>query len=1252
VRQQLQGTANLRRFDDIATKPVPDAAGDAVETNGSQVSMLRLLEDKSPAGIPLYYCTDPYEDSSCPELVLPYYTEGVVASNKPNPIRAMARFERHGYAPEAILQHEACAYKVDTRWRKESPYDTGVLGALAFVGETDVVQVPFDSSYLAGQSSTTYFACRGWFKFGDTTAKRTLFCMSDWSNSQNINFLVYVEGGRLKALFMDGGNGRLYQTDRAPIKKGAWHYLEFCTVPGFKLFIDGVEEATSFTNLGSGGVSLPATSDDLLIGDVPENLRSDYKPFNGTMTDIEVVSNASSTSAFHTTDYRPPSTRVTASTETRLLLAMTEGEDARLANAGTVGGYATIKSHPFVLVAHNLGKALDGQPPSLENFNEKLYISTGQGAPQVYDGESSRRMGIVPPSYAPEIEYNQTPIWDSDAPQYAGTNDADNAESNGSLRLTGNHYIRIPYTAGRGFNLFGTNKPDETTGDHRDTGMWWFWIKPARLDKKMVLMGKNFGQQSGNYWIELIPNADGTALKVRVAWWDVEKGGIKYFETAPGGGGGEYPIDDTSKWWFIFVVISFGAAAGSREDQIRLIGESGSTGSGLHIYNTPGTTLTTSGDLDDTDRPDDSPGDILIGYSDICLLDKTYHPFEGLIAEVRAANDDNRDTTHITNISGPSASHSHIMKAKPNDLTYETAGGALSAASGTTEHQTADWVYNINEGQGTTLEDKFVTSPIDATVETIDALPVQVGLHRFRVTFYDPDTGIESDPGPEASYELRDPKPAEIPSENWFVLRGIPISTDTRKRIYRRIYKTAANGSTFYLAAELKDNEATSVVIDIKDSVLVSQPTMPSSNGFPPFYNVAAATQDRFFIAKNDVRREEGSAGVLYSEAFTPEYIPATNLIPLDSPRGSNVKAIATIFGQVVFFLDEALFVATDTGAGFTVSIVETDAGCLSPRGVVSARRSLFRPAENGIYGFNGTADYLYSKNIQRPLGTWAQLDPDFFGDITGVHWRERGQVIWLVKRASDSRARTRLALDLNVGVSVDQGPHVWTVSDGPELASLLVMRAPDGTTELWGGDHLGFVWRLDSGERDGPRDGFGDVAGAVAAGSSQTKVVTTSSSLDTIQDGHRGEILEVVNDDGEVATARIRSNDASTFYLDEPLPFTPAANARWEVGAVERWFRTGFIPWGPQEEKHLWGHLHLTFEPIVGGVLKVYAWVDFDETTRYDVAQVDMHTGWAQIPLYKEVPRGKFLRLEFRSRQPFVLYDYTVGERRSGPGR
>jgi hypothetical protein len=371
------------------------------------------------------------------------------------------------------------------------------------------------------------------------------------------------------------------------------------------------------------------------------------------------------------------------------------------------------------------------------------------------------------------------------------------------------------------------------------------------------------------------------------------------------------------------------------------------------------------------------------------------------------------------------------------------------------------------------------------------------------------------------------------------------------------------------------------------------------------------------------------------------------------------VVSIMAIYGQVVFFMTDSMWVSSEGASGITVRVVESDAGCVSPLGAVSARRAIYRPGEQGIYAFNGVSDHFRGDPVAPPLGTWAKVDPRFFGAINGVYWRERNQIIWAVRKTGDPRIRTRLALNLGVGVDQDTQPNVYTLSDGPDISSLGVVEDYLGLRRLLGSDYLGNIYELDRGDIDGPSIDNGSVTGTASTSATTLIVPVTETDLDVAGAGHRGELLRVVAANGRESTAHITSNTASQFTLAEALAFTPASGDSWDIGTFRRSWRTGFLPYGWQDEKKRWGWLFASFEPRIQGLLRVRAWVDFDETKTYLVDEVAMNTGWTAISLFgadktggQRVPRGKFLQLEFSCRHPFALYDYTLGERRSGPGR
>jgi len=1272
-RQVVEDTAEIRLWEDIAPKPMPDAEGDLVETtNGSQIGAIKILDDRGPAKTPLYYCLDPYEDNTAPGLTLPVWVDGLEPDDQDNPGRSIIKFETPSLGTSQILIHHSNGYRIDPRWRPDSPYE-GDKGCLAFLDDDDFVSIPFDSSLREGSSATQYFAIRGWFKFDKTSGKRVLAFLGSWTSPGDVAYMVYTEAGRLKVSFAKTGNGTLYSTVNAPLEKDRWHYIEFTASPSFALFIDGVKEATTSTPIGGGGSAIPSVTDDILIGNVAEIHRNDYEPFSGQMADFEIVSNASSTSAFHTADYLSPSSRVSASTETKVLFPFNDGEDAIAFNQGSLGESQNgkVESFPFVPVMTGIGVPDDERPPSGVLFNERLYLCTGNGPPVVYDGKTSRRMGIVPPGYKSDVEAVTTSLWSTDAPAFVtGTHDQDDPEVNFSAVFKGQQQLRIGYVSTYGLDLSGNTKDGDsgtTSGARGDAGAFEAWFKPSRLDRKMTFMGKNWTKNSGNYWIVLIPNSDGNALKVRFGWWDLNAKAERWFETD------NYPINSTSTWFYLLVSTVFGRASGSRYDYVVM---ASSPGGALNIWQeggAAGNALVYSADHPSSDdNPDDTGGDVLWGNSGITVADKSFFGFEGLIHSVRQVTDTDRDVNHphtppmttAPTVNFPRDPGSSTADFKEPLGTSRWNNGASTNFYSAGRYQTAAYVFRLNEGEGTSPEDFNTANPLTGSLESVQSIPTIAGKHRFRVTFYDPDTFVESNPGPESVKELIAPGQSDLIVDGSFTLSSLPVSEDTREKIYRRIYKTAADGSTYHLALEVQDNLSRSAVINIRDEVLTTKAVLSFQNSFPPRFTAIGADESRIFVGKMEVRKEEGGAGVLYSEPFAPESMPATNLIPLDSKEGGAVVAIATIFGQRVFFLRDAIFVASPASVGFSVSVVETDAGCVSPIGVVSAQRRLFRPAEQGIYAFNGVSDTFLGGPIKEPNGTWGSIDPARLGLMSGVYWRDRDQVIWVAKRKSDPRARTRIALDLTTGVAGEfknNPPHVFTTSDGPNIATLGIAEDFNNKRELWGADHLGMVYILDSAgqELDGPRPGYGSVNGKVGAGSGTALVNVQETDVATVQEGHRGETLTVIQAaTGQESSAIIISNTGSSFTLNTPLSFVPVSGDIWAIGAFRRFWRTGAIPYGNQDEMKKWGWLYLSFEPRNQGLMTVTAWVDFDQSTAFKVADVPMDKGWAQVSLFggkdyqPSAPRGKFLQLEFSCRHPFFLYDYTVGERRSGPGR
>lgn len=1227
--QLLSGVPDLRRWEEIESKTSPDARGDLVESSGSEVGLVRIATDKSAAEIGLDFGVVPLERNSPTSRIIPRWVSGIAADNI-SPGRRITAYDPAAGRTRSILMHHSSVYDVDDRWRAETPYQDDPSGkSLAFVVEGDRFEHPHTNFVDWGaDSKTDFWRWRGWFRFDRLEGKTAILCKSEALDPDEINYLAYIENGRFKIRTVTGGNGSEYSSDDAPIELGKFHYLDLVKKnSAFELYIDGVLQSLTLAAIGSGFSAFGTGSGPQIIGDVAEALRGTYSPFLGSMTDIELQQQNSLPAEFPTASYLPPSVRVVAAASTLYLYDMADGEDVRIINReGGAAPDAELFSDPFVPVMESMGVADSNIVPAAHSFNDRFYASTGRGAPQVLDELGSRRMGIVAPSYPPDGKREYVKIWQTDSVPYRpGTvNDADLPRENFGATFQGNSRIRVPYAGD-----MALSGREDSSINNADAISFDSWIKPARLDRKQVLMARGHGEFAGNYAVVLIPNADGDALKIRFTWWDLGASAFKFMETST------YAIDDIDGWWYIWVFHTFGRTSNAHM-RIKYVKETVTTGSALTDATLVFDGITTHA------KPDMALADLLLGWSPIALADAGFEGFHGEIHEARLITDINNDGTQFSTPTGPSESPRHIMQKDMTDVAYEAAGAPL-AGTNPGELNDAVFVYNINDGINYILTDG-ATPDVDATYEVLNELGAEIGIHRFKVTFYDPDSGVESNPSDDLVIEVATPSPSEVPVESWFTLTGIPLSGDRRANLHRRIYKTAANGGVFYLAETLADNSTASAVLNIGDSQLSLRQILSENNSAPPFFTVLGGDDSRLYIGRLD------GPGFLYSQPFLPESIPATNLESLDSPEGSLVKAVGRLFGQMVFFLEDAAFVTQDVGSGFQTSVVATDGGGLFGGSIVAANRSLWRPAEQGIYAFAGVSDFYRGDPIGAPEGTWN--DVDLSAPITGVYWRERDQAIWIVKRKGDTRSKTRIALDLTVGAGKDQPANVYTITDGQELACIGVVEGLDGIRQLWGADHIGMVYRLDVGTSEGPRAGFGSLRGMLGAGSTSSNLVTTATDLDTLAEGHRGEQVRVKSANGQVGVSRILSNTASEIALLDDLGFTPAETSTFEIGSFECFWRSGFLPYGEQYEVKSWAGLHINAEPDAQGLIQVIARVDLhaDGIGEVNLGEYPLSTGHVLIDLAAQgVTRARLLQIEIRSWTQFTIYDYTLGNRPAG---
>ena len=119
----------------------------------------------------------------------------------------------------------------------------------------------------------------------------------------------------------------------------------------------------------------------------------------------------------------------------------------------------------------------------------------------------------------------------------------------------------------------------------------------------------------------------------------------------------------------------------------------------------------------------------------------------------------------------------------------------------------------------------------------------------------------------------------------------IPISSNTRVT-HRKIYRTKANSSVYYLLATISDNTTTSYGDNIADSSLgVTQ--APTDYGAPASYRYGVLHKSRVFLARNSTNKSDIIFSDIRSGIAYPDVFPADNILRIAKDDGDEITGIA-----------------------------------------------------------------------------------------------------------------------------------------------------------------------------------------------------------------------------------------------------------------------------------------------------------------------------------------------------------------------
>lgn len=558
------------------------------------------------------------------------------------------------------------------------------------------------------------------------------------------------------------------------------------------------------------------------------------------------------------------------------------------------------------------------------------------------------------------------------------------------------------------------------------------------------------------------------------------------------------------------------------------------------------------------------------------------------------------------------------------------------------------------------------------------------GEHRLRATFYDPEQGVESNPGEETVVRVDgdDGSGDPLDAESTFAISGLPVSGDHRRRVWRRLYKTFGGAATPFLWAEIKDDSLVVFTPTPDFLALATGQELQFDNDRPPVCAALVTSETNMFYVGVD----DAPNVIAISKAFDPDHVPGTRILYGESGKGGGLIACGYLRGLLVPAKRNAIFVAEPAGGAFSIRRVGQSVGCLSHGGFADMDGMLFFPSQKGVYVFvgnqrtheaSGPIENLYRR----------QIDLRRMDRAHGAAHLDRGQYLLTAHAIGAEDPQVVLTTERRFD-EFGNNFYVWGIvnHDIPFFSLAEYEERFDETSKVAMGSR-GFVHQYDTGDGVGTgRESFlqGGLVGTVGAGSglgfiALENMAAAFGGIDDHLDGLAGiPVLAVQeqNVNGGFATpgqgsriaartdevvlalrltdttatvfARDASFDWSTLGPAGPVPGQTVVLGGFLSTMATKWFASGF----PETEKS-YRYIDLFFDAVVDGVVFVDLLGNFNESTVLKSFRVPLTRGFFKLPC-PEVG-ADHLQLVFRAyghRTGFVLHQFQIRGEPHGWGK
>jgi len=225
-------------------------------------------------------------------------------------------------------------------------------------------------------------------------------------------------------------------------------------------------------------------------------------------------------------------------------------------------------------------------------------------------------------------------------------------------------------------------------------------------------------------------------------------------------------------------------------------------------------------------------------------------------------------------------------------------------------------------------------------------------------------------------------------SSNSASLQSIPTSADPQVD-QRKIYRTLANGTTFYWLATINDNTTTTYTDNNADTSLgdaLEEDHEPLPSGYG---KLSAWWDNRLWVS--------GDNKILYSKSQYPEsFSELEYYVNVDTDaQNDKITGMAVFLDSLYVFKRNSVFIIKKkTGGTYGRFLLLEGVGCLAPWSIVRKSNLLIWLSDLGFIFFNG--EDIYQEDISVKISDILNSQDKSTVDlITGAHLNEFNEIWW-----------------------------------------------------------------------------------------------------------------------------------------------------------------------------------------------------------------------------------------------------------------